>query len=190
MIISIYNGKGGVGKTPIAYSLAKDLDAYLISNDDSIIEQAYPERALIVEEPKLIEGNVVYDFGGYIDKALAPILQASDCIVVPTNNDYNALKKTLATLFELHEMKVNARICIAATKLETQKDLESITEKIAADFPKIKIFQLRKSKAYSNSIESGQSIRELFKESPQNQYAYRNVYPEYKLLLRYVAQGA
>lgn len=189
MIVSVFNGKGGVGKTPIAFSLAKDLNAYLISNDDSIIEEAYPDRALIVEEPQLIEGNVVYDFGGYIDKMLAPILKESDCIVVPTNNDYNALKKTLATLEELLELKVKGRICVAATKLETQKDLDSIREKIEGDFPAIKVFQLRKSKAYSNAIESGLSIRELYNDSPQNQHAYRNVYPEYKLLLRFVAQG-
>lgn len=35
MIISILNKKGGVGKTPFAFSIAKDLSLYLQSNDTS-----------------------------------------------------------------------------------------------------------------------------------------------------------
>lgn len=47
MIISIINKKGGVGKTPISFSLAKDLGYYLQSNDNSVIESIYPDMAKI-----------------------------------------------------------------------------------------------------------------------------------------------
>lgn len=64
MIISILNKKGGVGKTPFAFSIAKDLSLYLQSNDTSCIEQIYPNYAVITDSPKLID-NCVYDFGGF-----------------------------------------------------------------------------------------------------------------------------
>jgi len=43
MIISIWSKKGGVGKTSLAFSLAKDLKMYLITNDDSLVEMVYPK---------------------------------------------------------------------------------------------------------------------------------------------------
>lgn len=37
MIVSVINKKGGVGKTPFAFSVAKDLGHFLQSNDNSIL---------------------------------------------------------------------------------------------------------------------------------------------------------
>ena len=51
MVFSIWNKKGGVGKTALSYSLAKDLDYSMMSNDDSMIEIAYPDRAVIDKNP-------------------------------------------------------------------------------------------------------------------------------------------
>lgn len=67
MIISVINKKGGVGKTPFAFSIAKDLEYFLQSNDNSIIEKIYPEKAKILPTPKKID-NCVYDFGGFVEK--------------------------------------------------------------------------------------------------------------------------
>ena len=63
MRVGILNGKGGQGKTPFALSIAKDLDLFLQSNDDSIIETFYPEKAQISDKVVLID-DCVYDFGG------------------------------------------------------------------------------------------------------------------------------
>ncbi|EAL5117011.1 hypothetical protein DPU37_07905 [Campylobacter coli] len=65
MIISVVNKKGGVGKTPFAFSVAKDLEYFLQSNDNSIIEKIYPEKAKILPTPKKID-NCVYDFGEFV----------------------------------------------------------------------------------------------------------------------------
>ena len=65
-MISIFNKKGGVGKTSFAFSIAKDLGFYLQSNDASLIETIYPEMSKISERPTKLE-NCVYDFGGFVD---------------------------------------------------------------------------------------------------------------------------
>jgi shikimate kinase len=53
--IAIITLDGGAGKTAVAFALAKDLDYYLISNDDSVIERAYEGRAKIMKQPKVID---------------------------------------------------------------------------------------------------------------------------------------
>ena len=76
MIISVINKKGGVGKTPISFSIAKDLGFYLQSNDNSVIESIYPDMAKISQSPEIID-NCVYDFGGFVTAGVLPILKES-----------------------------------------------------------------------------------------------------------------
>ena len=38
MIITVYNTKGGVGKSPISALIGKELDYKIITNDDSVNE--------------------------------------------------------------------------------------------------------------------------------------------------------
>ena len=41
MRIAVINSKGGVGKTPLAFSLAKDFGLNLQTNDNSVVTQIY-----------------------------------------------------------------------------------------------------------------------------------------------------
>ena len=54
MIVTFFNKKGGVGKTTLAFNVAKDLDFFLLSNDDSVIESIYPNKAKIMSNIKLL----------------------------------------------------------------------------------------------------------------------------------------
>ena len=98
MIISIINKKGGVGKTSFGFSIAKDLELYLQSNDASIIESIYPNMSKISAQPKLID-NCVYDFGGFVS---AGVLDTkSDFIIMPCTALYNSILRTSKTINEL-----------------------------------------------------------------------------------------
>lgn len=180
MIVSIINKKGGVGKTPISFSLAKDLGYYLQSNDNSVIESIYPDMAKISANPEIIE-NCIYDFGGFVTSGVLPILKASSAILIPTSNDYNSILRTVETIEELQPL--NENLFIVVTKTEKESDFETVKNAINQHFDNLEFFELRLSKAFKNCIETGLSITELYHETPLSKSAYKTVYRQYKSIL-------
>ena len=180
MILSVINKKGGVGKTPISFSLAKDLGYYLQSNDNSVIESIYPDMAKISSNPEIIE-NCIYDFGGFVTSGVLPILKASSAILIPTSNDYNSILRTVETIEEIQPL--NENLFIIVTKTEKESDFETVKNALSQHFDNLQFFELRLSKAFKNSIETGLSLTELYHETPLSKCAYKTVYQQYKTIL-------
>ncbi|EHH2375875.1 ParA family protein, partial [Campylobacter jejuni] len=131
MIISVINKKGGVGKTPFAFSVAKDLEYFLQSNDNSIIEKIYPEKAKILPTPKKID-NCVYDFGGFVEKGVLDIIKESNkIIIIPCTSNYNSLLRTLETLNEIGN---DGKVCILVTDYRDEKEKKQICETLESNF--------------------------------------------------------
>jgi MinD-like ATPase involved in chromosome partitioning or flagellar assembly len=183
MRISVITTDGGAGKTAIAFALAKELDYYLLSNDDSVIEKIYPNMARITKDLPIID-DVVYDFGGFVDAGVLDIIKNSDIVIVPCINDLNSKMKAIKTISELQ--KYNNRFLVVGTRLENQKEFEEIENDIREYFKNIPVLPLRKTKMLKNGLEYGMSPLELVAESKQIAYAGRNFIPEYKEILRFV----
>ena len=183
MRISVITTDGGAGKTAIAFALAKELNHYLLSNDDSVIEAVYKDMAQITKELPIIE-DVVYDFGGFVDAGVLDIIKHSDIVIVPCINDLNSKMKAIKTINELK--KYNNRFLVVATRLENTQDFKEIKSDIQEQFQNIKTLPLRKTKMLKNGLEYGMSPLELIAESKQIAYAGRNFIPEYKEILKYV----
>lgn len=178
MIISVINKKGGVGKTPIAFSIAKDLGLNLQSNDNSVIEELY-EKAKICH-PTLQE-DTVYDFGGFTDAGVLSIIKESNVVFVPCHNDYNALKRTIETIEELQGH--SDRIAVIVTKIEKESDYETVERELSQFFDDLMFFKLKNSKIFKNSMETGLSIIELYNFNSLNKSAYKSVYEQYNEIL-------
>ena len=183
MRVSIITTDGGAGKTALSFALAKELDYYLISNDDSVIELAYPDMAKIMPEPKVLE-DTVYDFGGFVDSGVIDIIKHSDIVIVPCINDLNSKMKAIKTINEI--CKYNDNFLVVATRLENPADLKEIKEAIKEKFPQIQVLPLRKTKMLKNALEYGNSPLELVAQSKQIAYAGRNFIPEYKSILKHI----
>ncbi|MDY0215064.1 MAG: ParA family protein [Bacilli bacterium] len=179
MIISIFSLKGGVGKTPLAFTLAKDLDLNLQSNDNSVIETIYKNRAKI-GKPVLAE-NTVYDFGGFADTGILPIIEKSNALIIPCTPDYNSILRTVETLEAVKGH--NDNILIAVTKTEKEDEFLYVVNSINEFFDDLNFFELRNSKIFKNSIETGKSLTELYNETPLSKNAYRTIYKQYLELL-------
>lgn len=183
MKIAVITTDGGAGKTAISFALAKELDYYLISNDDSVIELVYPDMAQITKEPTIIN-DTVYDFGGFVDDGVLDIIKHCDIVIVPCINDMNSKMKAIRIIDELS--KYNNRFLVVATRLENTQDFNEINSSIQDEFKDVKVLPLRKTKMFKNGLEFGLSPLELVAESKQIAYAGRNFIPEYKSVLEYV----
>ena len=180
MIISVVNKKGGVGKTPIAFSLAKDLGMKLQSNDNSVIESIYPGMAQVVEKVS-VQDDTVYDFGGFVSTGIVDIIRASNAVIVPCSVDYNSILRTVETIEEIQSY--NQNIIVIVTKTEKEDDFHSVMHHIEEHFNDLYYFELRNSKIFKNSMEWGSSITELYNQTPLSKSAYKTVYQQYNTVL-------
>ena len=180
MIISVINKKGGVGKTSFAFSIAKDLGMYLQSNDASVIESIYPNKAKITEEPKLCD-NCVFDFGGFVSKGVLEIAKESDFILVPCVSHYNSILRTIETIKEIKA--VNDNIIVLNTNFTQENAKEQVENLLNEQFDNLRFFRFRQSRILENSVASASSFLELANENPLAKVSYKNFMSEYERLL-------
>lgn len=185
-IVSVFNKKGGVGKTSIAFSLSKDLDMNLTSNDDSVIEKIY-KKAQIVNKINTINDNTIYDLGGFVESGIITLFKKSDMIIIPTTLDVNSIKRTINTVIEISRYCDN--IIIIINRVQNQK-LDKFAQSInALEGLGVELFYLRESEIIVNSMYLGKSIKELHGESGLSKHNYKAVYQEYEKILERVKKG-
>ena len=185
MEIAVINKKGGVGKTPFAFSIAKDLGMFLQSNDNSCIEQIYQGKALISDEVKPLE-NCVYDFGGFHASGVLAIVQACDCIIVPCLPTYNSFLRTYETIDEI--CSINNNIILLATDFKDTKEEQFLENMLNKSFGDIPSFYFKNSKIINHAVNTGLSFMELYNENPLMKHSYANFINEYKRLIKKIKQ--
>ena len=186
MKVVFWNKKGGVGKTSLAYNVARDLGYFLLSNDDSIIEIAYEGKAKITANLKVLN-NCVYDLGGFVDAGANTVLKSADIIVIPTVYDLNALRRTQSTIADIKKLNSKATIIIVANNLESKTFMEDL-QKIEETFKGLKVLPIPHSRIFANAVKSKTSVFEVTK-TKLNAYRYRNVSKAYTNLINTIKKG-
>lgn len=148
MIITVFNPKGGVGKSPISALIAKELDYKILTNDDSTNEDYLLD---IVEYQDKINihnrDNIVIDLGGWIDDNTIQILKSSDVVLIPFNSKPNAVKRTIALISDLKELGISYNLIF--TMFESTQEFDKTMEKFKGEnievdykFPKTKLLDI------------------------------------------------
>lgn len=187
MQITVYNFKGGVGKTSIALNLALSLDFGIITNDvcsplDRVLDESQFIKIAPSDQLPTIskEYDIIFDFGGYLDPRVIEAIQKSDWILIPVINDYLNLQVTLDAVNEIKQY--NEKIIIIANK--TQKnDFEDIKAVIRKFYNNIKIMELKQSKAFVNIFEERKPISEMIKAGGLPAYHYRMVNEQFNRII-------
>lgn len=178
-IISIASTKGGVGKTSLAFSLAKDLGYRYATNDMSVVLNKY-KNARYYPNKIPLHPDTVYDFGGFDAQHADEILRASDIILVATINDLNSIMKSLIFIKNYKEKT----ILVFANMIDNPNDAAMIRQKIHEHFPNLAFTYLRRTKLLKNALETGMSARELYESSKHTQHVYKQAYNEYHKILK------
>ena len=139
MKIALLNKKGGVGKTPFAFSIAKDFGYFLQSNDNSCIEQIYPDKAKILDKVKDLD-DCVYDFGGFSASGVLDIIKNCDVIIIPCLPTYNSFIRTVETINEI--ISINPNIILLATNYKDDREEEFLENELDKRYKDIPTFYL------------------------------------------------
>ena len=179
MKIVVFSPKGGVGKTSISNSLFIDLKLDYITNDTSIITKLHDNATLITGELPSFD-KTLYDLGGFNTPFISKALREADRVIIPTINDYNSILKTLEVIDFVGDKKVT----VIANMVDSQTDIEEITSPIKNRHPKIKIFPLKRSKAFKRALESGNSLTFIYEETGLSKHNYKSIYAQYENIIK------
>lgn len=161
MKISVFNTKGGVGKTPIAVTLAKDLGLAYYTNEKNPLQKidvTYINTEELDPNQK-IEDNCIFDFGGFVSN-IAPFLRISDLIIVPTFKSYLSISHAFSTIKAIKS--INKNICMVLTRVANE-DIDQVVDEINKYF-KYPLFVLNESRIFDTVLEKGKGINELAEE--------------------------
>ena len=153
----VINSKGSVGKTPISFNLAYDLDMNIITNDKLALIACYKDRTTLTNQLELIE-NSLYDCGGFSAPGILNIVEQVNIIIVPVFNDPSSLIQTRDTLKQI--LPLAKKVVIVTTKTEN-KDADIIKNNLDKKYPGLEYFNLSLTKAFNHSLKTGKSIKHL-----------------------------
>lgn len=181
MRIALINKKGGVGKTPFSFSIAKDFGYFLQSNDNSCIEQIYPGKTKIFEKVKELD-DCVYDFGGFVAPGILEIIKNCNIVIMPCLPTCNSFLKTIETINEISP--INSNIIILATNFKDDKEKDFLKTELDKRYKDIPTFYFKNSKIINNAVNMGLSFTELYNENSLSKRSYQSFYNEYRRLLK------
>lgn len=164
MKITVFNIKGGQGKTTISLALATLYGFYVITNDefspiDSMLDS---EKAIHLAQdgglPTWPNRGLIYDFSGYPDELVINAVNTSRWVIIPVS--YRSpldMQTTLSTIEEIEQYNNNILLVANQTRPDSFESTYAILRS-HYDYP---IFEIKDSMAFVRMVEEKQSIEQL-----------------------------
>lgn len=203
MKITVYNAKGGAGKTPIATNIVLDHDYAIGTNEayhvyDSFIDD---ERLLALDLSESFPSipddiDIVFDLAGTISDSSHSITSAiiqSDLIIVPIYNEVKSLAGGIGTLNEISNMpEFKGKVLVVATKLSKERkehfkkgewdksnDFKNVLAAVRNSGFDHEVLPLKFSKAFDAIFEKEMSVAQMCQADPLTRYSHREVQTQF-----------
>lgn len=191
MKTTVYNFKGGVGKTVISINLALTMGYSIVTNDIySPVEKVLDEdRILKIHHDEILPVfpeayNLIFDLGGHIDKRAISAIRQSDFVLVPVIEGFINIQVTIDTITELVDLNQNIIIVANQTK---PGDMQEITNAIKQFF-NVPVFEIKQSKSLSNIFKDKKSIRDMVSEGGLKKYHFNAVADQFDVIIGYMKE--
>ena len=134
---------------------------------------------------ELEEGELIFDFGGYLDPRIVPALEISDLIIIPVS-DFGKKLDTQGFISSIAEVEAyNKNIVIVLNKMREEEASE-----VRAELKKHKyaypIFEIRKSEAVEKMLNERKSISSIVKSGGLLGWTYRGINGDFKKIVQYI----
>jgi len=189
MKITIFNQKGGVGKTMLATQIALHFNLKIIELDPyGILKQLMPDRVIKLNLRDSIDeniDNVVFDFGGFDDLRLENIASQSDLVIIPFNPTLVSLGGTLKSYYKVNNL--NDNILFVVNGYIKEQDIKDAVEFLEENIREnIDYFAIPFTRAVQTAENDIMSIIDLPKAGGLKKHTYSKIAKTFENLMEVI----
>lgn len=194
MRITIFNLKGGQGKTTVTLALALSAGFLVVTNDEySPIDRVLKQGNFMhLAENEALPDNVpdsvdlVYDFGGRPDSRVIEAVKLSDFLIVPVVYDSPLdMQTTISAITELEQHTKNIIIVVNRTR----KDDFKVSQAVLRQYFNYPTFEVKESTAFVKMVEQAKSIDELCENNVLLAYHYKKPLEQVRAIQAHISKA-